>query len=65
MITLIKLQQEGKLQKGDCIFTKTLGNCTVVSIHSSSEIQVVDCMNNFYTLSGINFGSDARMVQHV
>lgn len=40
VFTLVKLQQEGSLRRGDVIATDRLGQCDVTSIFASGSVEV-------------------------
>ncbi len=60
-IRLVKLSAQGRLSPGDMIETKRLGICAVVTIHNTSTLSVCSATGDHFLLTGLNFGSNARM----
>lgn len=58
-IRLVKLQEEGRLQKGDIVETARLGQCKVAHIQSPDSICVITADKRYFNLSGLGF--KARM----
>lgn len=59
-IKLVKLQKEGRLQKGDVVETSHLGMCEVSHIQSADTVCVKSAEGLYFTLSGLGF--NARVV---
>lgn len=59
-IRIIRLKEEGRLQKGDVVEAARLGQCKVAYIQSADSICVVTPDNRYFNLSGLGF--KARVV---
>lgn len=55
-LTLVKLKEEGRLQSGDTVHTRELGDCTVAYVRTVSSMCVKTCRGEYHTLNEINFG---------
>lgn len=61
MIRLVQLKQQGRLQRGDKVETRRLGVCEVATIESFHTITVKTSVGQYFRLSGLAFGDDARI----
>jgi hypothetical protein len=60
-ITLVKLQKEGVLQRGDMVSLDNGPDCIIERVLSTSEIDVRTWDNILLRVNGIHFGSDAKV----
>ncbi len=61
-IKLEKLQQEGRLQRGDRVSTQRLGLCEVVTIESVHTLSVKTLEGQCFRISGLSFGAGTKVV---
>ena len=63
-LRLVRLAREGALSPGDRVATQRLGECEVTRIHTPHSIEVRDpSTGRHYLISGLDFGTDARVVE--
>ena len=63
-LRLVRLAREGALSPGDRVATRRLGECEVTRIHTPHSIEVRDpSTGRHYLISGLDFGTDARVVE--
>lgn len=64
VLTIVKLQREGTLQKGDVVATDVLGPCEFVNGLSTSAIRVCcQATGKLVVISGIEFPASVTMRQ--
>ena len=61
-LTIVKLQSEGRLQRGDLMDSRRLGRVTVASIDSINTLTVKAITGKYYRISGLMIGANTRVV---
>lgn len=61
-LAIVKLQSEGRLQRGDQMDSNRLGRVTVASIDSINTLTVKALDGKYYRISGLRIGANTRVV---